>query len=84
VLPRAPDVAQHHHPRLQALCRRSVILVRQVDQLGAINDLVRRLLRITDQRAIIETAAERTRRIVRERCPDLGLALILKPAALPP
>ena len=44
----------------------------------------RRLLRITDQRAIIETPAERVLRIVRERCPDLDLSLVLKPAALPP
>ena len=43
----------------------------------------RRLLRLTDQRAIIETPAERTLGIVRERCPDLDLSLALKPAALP-
>jgi hypothetical protein len=44
----------------------------------------RRLLRITDQRAIIETPAERVLRIVRERCPDLDLSLILKLPVLPP
>ena len=44
----------------------------------------RRLLRITDERAITETPAERTLRIVKERCPDLDLSLVLKPAALPP
>lgn len=42
----------------------------------------RRLLRLTDQRSIIETPTERVLRIVKERCPDLDLTLILKPLAL--
>jgi hypothetical protein len=33
-----------------------------------------------DQRAVIETPTERVLRIVRERCPDLDLSLIRKPA----